>query len=78
MLANGLQPWLNEHEIDIGQLSLKHSSYTSFIQIVNQQDIYIRLEAYTEQSESNPGQSLGTITLRRETVWKTVPCHNDG
>ena len=31
------------------------------------------LEASTEQSESNPGRSLGTITMKRRAVWKTVP-----
>ena len=33
----------------------------------------IRLEAYTERSESNPGQSLGTTNINKEAVWKTVP-----
>ena len=33
----------------------------------------LRLEAYTERSESNPGLSLGTINARRKAVWKTVP-----
>ena len=33
------------------------------------------LEASTEQSESNPGRSLGTITMKRRAVWKTVPPH---
>ena len=26
-------------------------------------------------SESNPGRSLGTITMKRRAVWKTVPPH---
>ena len=33
----------------------------------------IWLEANTERSESNPGRSLGTITMKRRAVWKTVP-----
>ena len=33
------------------------------------------LEASTEQSESKPGRSLGTITMKRRAVWKTVPPH---
>ena len=33
----------------------------------------IRLEAYTEQSESNPGQSLGITNTGKGAVWKTVP-----
>ncbi|MDD6536476.1 MAG: hypothetical protein PUF36_05935, partial [Prevotella sp.] len=26
-------------------------------------------------SESNPGRSLGTITMKKRAVWKTVPPH---
>ena len=33
----------------------------------------LRLEAYTERSESNPGRSLGIINASRKAVWKTVP-----
>ena len=33
----------------------------------------IRLEAYTEQSESNPGRSLGIKNKKKAAVWKTVP-----
>ena len=33
----------------------------------------IWLEANTEQSESNPGRSLGIINMTRMAVWKTVP-----
>ena len=33
----------------------------------------IRLEAYTERSESNPGQGLGTKHIGQMAVWKTVP-----
>ena len=33
----------------------------------------IRLEAYTEQSESNPGRSLGITNTEKGAVWKTVP-----
>ena len=31
------------------------------------------LEDSTEQSESNPGRSLGIITKEKRAVWKTVP-----
>ena len=33
----------------------------------------IRLEAYTERSESNPGRSLGIYEDAKKAVWKTVP-----
>ena len=33
------------------------------------------LEDSTERSESNPGRSLGIITIERSAVWKTVPTH---
>ena len=33
----------------------------------------IWLEANTEQSESNPGRSLGITNKKGEAVWKTVP-----
>ena len=32
----------------------------------------IRLEAYTERSESNPGRSLGIYEDAKKAVWKTV------
>ena len=35
----------------------------------------IRLEACTEQSESNPGRSLGITDKKKAAVWKTVPSH---
>ena len=38
-----------------------------------QQNNQICLEDNTEQSESNPGRSLGIIIMKRKTVWKTVP-----
>ena len=31
------------------------------------------LEYSTEQSESNPGRSLGIKAMTRKAVWKTVP-----
>ena len=34
----------------------------------------IWLEANTEQSESNPGRSLGVNMIYKTAVWKTVPC----
>ncbi len=37
------------------------------------QNCVVCLKDSTEQSESNPGHSLGTIASRRRTVWKTVP-----
>ena len=33
----------------------------------------IRLEAYTERSESNPGRNLGIYEDAKKAVWKTVP-----
>ena len=32
------------------------------------------LEDNTEQSESNPGRSLGVTMIYKTAVWKTVPC----
>ena len=39
----------------------------------NYQAANTRLEAYTERSESNPGQGLGTKLIGQMAVWKTVP-----
>ena len=36
----------------------------------------ICLEDNTEQSESNPGRSLGIINKEGTAVWKTVPTDN--
>ena len=36
----------------------------------------IWLEANTEQSESNPGRSLGDIRMSGTAVWKTVPLYS--
>ena len=46
------------------------ASRLNFLQTTNME---CWLEASTEQSESNPGRSLGTITMKRRAVWKTVP-----
>ena len=54
--------------VAVGELLLKR--HTNPLSQINKE---IRLEAYTEQSESNPGRSLGTITMKRRAVWKTVP-----
>ena len=35
--------------------------------------LVVCLEDSTEQSESNPGRSLGIITKEKRAVWKTVP-----
>ena len=54
--------------VAVGELLLKR--LTTPLSTINKK---IRLEAYTEQSESNPGRSLGTINLNGKAVWKTVP-----
>ena len=48
----------------------KRKRHTNPLSQINKE---IRLEAYTEQSESNPGQSLGIINKEGTAVWKTVP-----
>ena len=35
--------------------------------------LVVCLEDSTEQSESNPGRSLGIITKEKRAVWKTEP-----
>ena len=35
--------------------------------------LVVCLKDSTEQSESNPGRSLGIITKEKRAVWKTVP-----
>ena len=54
--------------VAVGELLLKR--HTNPLSQINKE---IRLEAYTEQSESNPGQSLGIINKEGTAVWKTVP-----
>ena len=51
----------------------KRKRHTNPLSQINKE---IRLEAYTEQSESNPGQSLGIINKEGTAVWKTVPTNN--
>ena len=48
----------------------KRKRHTNPLSQINKE---IRLEAYTEQSESNPGRSLGIINKEGTAVWKTVP-----
>ena len=54
--------------VAVGELLLKR--HTNPLSQINKE---IRLEAYTEQSESNPGRSLGIINKEGMAVWKTVP-----
>ena len=54
--------------VTVGELLLKR--HTNPLSQINKE---IRLEAYTEQSESNPGRSLGIINKEGTAVWKTVP-----
>ena len=54
--------------VTVGELLLKR--HTNPLSQINKE---IRLEAYTEQSESNPGRSLGPISAPSSSVWKTVP-----
>ena len=55
--------------VAVGELLLKR--LTTPLSTINKK---IRLEAYTEQCESNPGLSLGIMRLKIQTsVWKTVP-----
>ena len=51
----------------------KRKRHTNPLSQINKE---IRLEAYTEQSESNPGRSLGIINKEGTAVWKTVPTDN--
>ena len=55
-------------DVAVGELLLKR--HTNPLSQINKE---IRLEAYTEQSESNPGRSLGIINKEGTAVWKTVP-----
>ena len=48
----------------------KRKRHTNPLSQINKE---IRLEAYTEQSESNPGRSLGITNKEGTAVWKTVP-----
>ena len=48
--------------------SITDNGYNGFYQVVE-----FCLEDSTEQSESNPGRSLGIITKEKRAVWKTVP-----
>ena len=57
--------------VAVGELLLKR--HTNPLSQINKE---IRLEAYTEQSESNPGRSLGIINKEGMAVWKTVPTNN--
>ena len=57
--------------VAVGELLLKR--HTNPLSQINKE---IRLEAYTEQSESNPGRSLGIINKEGTAVWKTVPTNN--
>ena len=57
--------------VAVGELLLKR--HTNPLSQINKE---IRLEAYTEQSESNPGRSLGIINKEGTAVWKTVPTDN--
>ena len=50
--------------------SITDNGYNGFYQVVE-----FCLEDSTERSESNPGRSLGIITIERSAVWKTVPTH---
>ena len=52
----------------------KRKRHTNPLSQINKE---IRLEAYTEQSESNPGRSLGTTTKKKRAVWKTVPTQTE-
>ena len=54
--------------VAVGELLSKR--HTNPLSQINKE---IRLEAYTEQSESNPGRSLGIINKEGTAVWKTVP-----
>ena len=54
--------------VAVGELLLKR--HTNPLSQINKE---IRLEAYTEHSESNPGRSLGIINKEGTAVWKTVP-----
>ena len=54
--------------VAVGELLLKR--HTNPLSQINKEN---RLEAYTEQSESNPGRSLGIINKEGTAVWKTVP-----
>lgn len=54
--------------VAVGELLLKR--HTNPISQINKK---IRQEAYTEQSESNPGRSLGINMIYKTAVWKTVP-----
>ena len=54
--------------VAVGELLLKR--HTNPLSQINKE---IRLEAYTEQSESNLGRSLGIINKEGTAVWKTVP-----
>ena len=58
-------------DVAVGELLLKR--HTNPLSQINKE---IRLEAYTEQSESNPGRSLGIINKEGTAVWKTVPTDN--
>ena len=44
-----------------------------FLLIYYNPSLWLRLEAYTELSESNPGRSLGVKDKKKGAVWKTVP-----
>ena len=44
--------------------------------LIREQGVETWLEASTERSESNPGQSLGIIKHGGTAVWKTVPPHD--
>ena len=57
--------------VAVGELLLQR--HTNPLSQINKE---IRLEAYTEQSESNPGRSLGIINKEGTAVWKTVPTDN--
>ena len=57
--------------VAVGELLLKR--HTNPLSQINKE---IRLEAYTEHSESNPGRSLGIINKEGTAVWKTVPTDN--
>ena len=57
--------------VAVGELLLKR--HTNPLSQINKE---IWLEAYTEQSESNPGRSLGIINKEGTAVWKTVPTDN--
>ena len=57
--------------VAVGEFLLK--MHTNRLSEVNKE---IRLEAYTERSESNPGRSLGIINKEGTAVWKTVPTDN--